>query len=104
MQTVRAVVDRELVAPAVQREATLGNAIGITADRGAEIARTRQIAFEIGVAENDVVKLSGSIRHQDRLECGAQREYPYLKLVAIGQGDDRDGSAIGHGAEIFLPC
>ena len=81
VQRVRAVVGRELKRLAVEPEARIGNAIGVAADRGAEEAASAEIAGEIVMAEHDVVAAAVRIRHQQRLQRGAQRDDARLKAV-----------------------
>ena len=58
---VLAIVDGELVLDAVEREASFGDAIAVTADQRAEVRMWFEVAVEIVEAEHHVVKLSIAI-------------------------------------------
>src|SRR5258708_13467206 len=72
VQAVRPVVDRELIGLAVEREASLRDAVGISAHDGPEVGRIVQIARKAVEAEDDVAERAVPVR------CPAGRDDPAL--------------------------
>ena len=66
MEGVLAVVDGERVGLAVEREASLGDAIGVAADERPEVSRLAGIAVERVEAEDDVGELAGLVGDGER--------------------------------------
>ena len=71
MQRVRPIVLREVVRPPVERELTIGDAIGVAAHDRAEVRRVLEITRETVEAEDDVVEVSGAVGRADRRDDAA---------------------------------
>src|SRR5207245_1370010 len=71
VQVIRAVVDGELVFLPVQREAALGDAVGVAADDGAVRGPPGHVLIHALVAEHHVAELPALVRHQDLDDLGA---------------------------------
>ncbi len=65
MQRVGPVVDRELVVVAVQREASVGDAVGVAPEHRAEGSRLEHLV-QLVEAEQDVVHAAVAVRRLDR--------------------------------------
>jgi hypothetical protein len=116
---VRRVVGRERVGFAVEREATVRDAIADAADDRAEIRRRAHVVLYGVVAEHDIVEPPRAIRHEqphdDRAVIGdvraealrvserVERRRAAIRQFAEGRGVDAGGRAARAHAEFFGP-
>ena len=69
---IRAVVSRQLIGFAVEREATFGDAIGVAARDGAEKRAARAIRFGIIKPHHDIAQRSVAVGHFQGNQVGAE--------------------------------
>ncbi|RMR10450.1 hypothetical protein ALP91_101155 [Pseudomonas savastanoi pv. glycinea] len=100
VQGIGLVVERDLVGLAIQAELAACQAVAESADGRAEINRAVVlVALNIVEAQDDVLDLSGLVRHQQRLQRRAVGDDAGLHAVTVAQGEFLDGSAVGQLAE-----
>ena len=95
VERVRAVVGRELVRSAVDREPAAGDPVGVAADEGAEVGLdvVLDVVVEGAEAESDVGDPAGTVGNADGLDDAAKGEERDLDR-AVGKGVDLNGFAI----------
>ena len=93
------VVEGQLVGLAVQAETALTDAVGETADRGAEIAGVLGVGGGVGEAEDDVGALAVAARCDQRLQRGAIGDDRGADAMTVLEGEGLDGLARGGLAE-----
>src|SRR5450830_1245508 len=99
MQVIRRVIHGQLVILAVQTETSLGDAVAVTADDGAQEGAVLQIRFEALETEHHVGKFAVAVRHVDFADDGAKVQHFHLHALAVRQGKYAHGLAIGQDAE-----
>jgi hypothetical protein len=106
VEEMLAVVLGQLICMAVEREACVGDAIGVAADGAAEERGTvRTIIFDVAVetrkAEKYIFAVAGAIGRTQGDDCGAiGDEFAFDEIVF--EAIDIDGRALGHIAEEFV--
>src|SRR6185312_17055202 len=67
MQRVGAVVGGQVVCVAIEREASMGDAVGVAADQGAEVGLgVAHVAGQVVIAEHDVAALAAAVGGLER--------------------------------------
>ena len=85
MQGVGAVIDRQGVFLAVERELALGNPVAVAPDHGAEVRAVLDVIGQIVVAEHDIPELAVAVRHFQEDDQAAVIADASLGAVAIAQ-------------------
>jgi hypothetical protein len=102
VQVVAVVVPGENIVLIIEGESTLGDAIPVSPDDGAEVGMPYQVTIEIVESENDVCKSAVSIgrrqRSDDTPEGRDRRPHP----VVVGQYVQLDVSSVGQGPELLF--
>ncbi len=99
VQAVGAIVGGHAVFASIQREPAAGDAIGEAPDDGAEILRLGQRGLQRRVAQHHVGVLAVAIRHFQRMQRRAQRQYARLHAAAVAQQDGFDLRAVRQRAD-----
>src|SRR3954447_12714383 len=87
MQRIRSVVDGKLHRLAVQRKLSVGDAIGVAADGGAEKLSLGEIAGECVMAEHDVVVAALGVRRDQGLQGCTMGDDARLEPALAAQHD-----------------
>jgi hypothetical protein len=95
VERVRTLVRVEAVDHAVELERGARDAVGVAADRRAEVRvlRAVEVVVERRQRDHDVRPVPVAVGHLDRHEAGAERDEPDLDAV----GRDRDRTVEAHG-------
>src|SRR5689334_1638205 len=101
MQRIRPVILRQGVGLSIERECSVGDAVGVASDNSAKIRRIRHISFSLFVAENDVRKLSLAVGYAKRQDDAAVIHGADFNTVSIGQRVQDDGPPVPR-AEVLL--
>ena len=80
-----ALVRREAVRRAVEREGRVGDPVGHAADHGAKIRRVVEIARLVVEAEDHIREIAVAIRHQKLLDYCAVLQHMYLGTGGVAQ-------------------
>jgi hypothetical protein len=99
VEHVRAVIGIEAQLGAVEHAPRTGDAVGVSPDGRAEKTPRGEIAFEIVMAEHDILTQPGAVARYQRLQRRAIGDDGGLEIVRTAQGDALDRHAVGHRAE-----
>src|SRR5579864_225997 len=102
MQRIRSVILRQRVCLPVERERSIGDAVGITSDNGAKIGRIRHITFGLVVAENDIRKLPLAVGNTKRQDDATVIHGADFNTVSIGQRVQNDGPPVPRAQVLLL--
>src|SRR5688572_31309713 len=80
---VLTVIDRKFVLDTIQRKSSFGDSVGETSNRGAKTRVRFEVVIDIVKAENDVGKLTTSIRHFDRCNGSTEVNDLYFHAAPI---------------------
>lgn len=86
VQTVAEVVHRQAHRVAVEHEPSAGDAVGITADRRAEIRRDVAVIVDVVEAEHHVAQHTRAVGHHDRDDARTEIGDAHLHPLRVGQG------------------
>src|SRR3954447_18526468 len=104
MQCIRSVVDGKLHRLAVQRKLSVGDAVGVAADGGAEELPFGEIAGKAIMAEHDVVMAAFGVRRDQRLDHRAMGDDARLEPALAAQHNALDLAAVRQRSEDVFFC
>ena len=102
VQRIGAIVGRQRVLLAVERELGIGDAVGVAAGDDAEIRVLAGVVVDIAEAEDDVVDLAVAVRHLDRGDDAAIVDHANRHVLGVGQCVLDDGRSVRQLAEVAL--
>src|SRR5690242_10040593 len=90
VKMVAVVVPRKLILDTVEREATISDAVRVTSNQRAEVARVVDVIFERVKTEDDVFESTTAIRRPQRGDGAAVRDDGHLEAALVTESVRKD--------------